>query len=279
MKMKLLMENWRQFVSERDEQAVAAVEDVLDEPGYEEYVSQLGSAVEDPRVQAVLRSGLEDGNRNDEKVGVSPGGGPCTQFLPIQNEIDLAKSLGFPATKDPSNVAKVLTGGPITAADLGGSPIISAVNTYIVDGHHRWSQVYMLNPNAKIETMDIKINDPEAALRAMQASIAVVQKRVPSQSVEKGMNVFQMSAEAMAAWMDKNFSDEFVQIYIENSKAQDKMGVIKQILANINTMRENNPPQTDTSRGYMPQTGKADTIDSELRALAGGVVNWKEPAE
>jgi hypothetical protein len=277
--MKLLMENWRKFLNERDEKAIAAVDNVLDVPDYEEYVSQLGTAAADPRVQAILRSGLEDGNRNDEKVGVSPGGGPCTQFFPIQNEIDLSKSLGYPATKDPSNVAKVLAGGPITAGDFGGSPIISAVNTYIVDGHHRWSQVYMLNPQAAIETMDIKISDPEAALRAMQAAIAVVQKRVPSAEVKKGMNVFTMEDEVMVAWMDKNFSDKFVQIYIENSKAQDKRGVIKQILANIHTMRKNNPPQTDTSRGNMPQTGKADTIDSELRALAGGVVNWKGPAE
>jgi len=279
--MKLLMENWRQFVNERDEEAIEAVEDILDAGGYEEYVSALGRAVSDPRVQAVLGAGREDGNRADEAIDVDPGGGPCTQFYPIQNEIDIANSLGYPATKDPANVTKVLAGGPMTAADFGPSsgPIVSAVDTYIVDGHHRWSQIFMLNPQAQIETMDIKISNPEAALRAMQAAIATVQGRIPSEAVPPGLNVFSMSDEAMVAWMDENFSDEFVQIYVANSDAQDKQGVIEQILSNIHLMRENHPPQTDTTRGYMPQTGSPAAIEKELRALRRGAVNWKEPAE
>jgi len=277
--MKLLMENWRQFVNEEDRQAKAYLDKVLDIDNYEQYVAHLGKAAGDPRVKAVIAGGRGDGNPEDEAVGVSPGGGPCTQFLPVQNEIDLSKSLGFPATKDPSNVAKVLAGGPMTAADLGGSPIVSAVERYIVDGHHRWSQVYMLNPDAVIETMDIKIPDPEAALRAMQASIAVVQGKVPSQHADPGLNIFNMSDKAMVAWMNQNFSDQFVEIYVANSDATDKAGVIEQILFNIQLMREQNPPQTDTSRGYMPQTGKAGDIDRELDALEAGHVNWKEPAE
>jgi len=44
-------------------------------------------------------------------------------------------------------------------------------------------------------------------------------------------------------------------------------------------MRENNPPQTDTTRGYMPQTGNEETINQELGALKRGIVNFKEPAE
>jgi len=275
--MKLLMENWRSFINEQDEEAV--VDQILDISSYEDYVAKLGNAVTDDRVKAVLAAGLKDGNPQDESVGVSPGGGPCTQFMPIQNEIDLAKSLGWPATKDPKLVPKILQGGPISGDDLGGSPIISAMNYYIVDGHHRWSQIYMINPRAVIETMDIKIQDPEVALRAMQAAIAVVQGRVPSAQVEPGMNIFQMPEEEMVQWMQQNFSEEFVKLFIANSDAQDVEGVIKQILSNISLMRENNPPQTDTTRGYMPQTGNEETINQELGALKRGIVNFKEPAE
>jgi hypothetical protein len=277
--VKLIMEGWRSFINEApDPRIKAAVEDVLEEPAYEKYVAELGSGADDPRVQAVLRAGLQDGNPRDESVGVSAGGGPCTQFLPIQNEIDLSKSLGFIAAR-PANVPKVLAGGPISAADMGGSPIISAANQYIVDGHHRWSQVYMINPDAVIETMDIKISDPETALRAMQAAIAVVQKRVPSQKVAKGLNVFAMSDEAMVKWMRGNFTPDFIKLFVANSEATDAKGVIEQILFNIHLMKENNSPVTDISRGYMPQTGNAETIDSELRALSRGIVNFKEPAE
>jgi hypothetical protein len=273
------MEGWRSFINEApDPRIKAAVEDVLEEPAYEKYVAELGSGASDPRVQAVLRAGLQDGNPRDESVGVSAGGGPCTQFLPIQNEIDLSKSLGFIAAR-PANVPKVLAGGPISAADMGGSPIISAANQYIVDGHHRWSQVYMINPDAVIETMDIKISDAETALRAMQAAIAVVQKRVPSQKVAKGLNVFAMSDEAMVKWMRGNFTPDFIKLFVANSEATDAKGVIEQILFNIHLMKENNSPVTNISRGYMPQTGNAETIDSELRALSRGIVNFKEPAE
>jgi hypothetical protein len=275
--MKLLMEKWRRFLNEQGEEKVV-VNKILNVPDYEQFVSQLGDAVNDPRVKAVLGSGLKDGNPGDETVGVSGGGGPCTQFLPIQNEIDLSKSLGYAATK-PALVPKILQGGPISAADMGGSPIVSASDRYIVDGHHRWSQVYMINPDAAIETMDIKIADPEVALRAMQAAIAAVQGVVPSQEVEKGMNVFNMSSEAMTQWMQKNLGDQFIKLFVANSDAQDANGVIEQILFNISLMRENNKPVTDTTRGYMPQTGDPAQINKELAALKKGMINFKEPTE
>jgi len=274
--MKLLMESWRKFVNEDIKDVV---DNILELPGYEEYVAALGKAAGDPRVQAILKAGRKDGNVEDETVGVSSGGGPCTQFMPIQNEIDIAKSLGYPAKKSPALVPKILKGGPIGAADLGGSPIISASDYYIVDGHHRWSQIYMINPDAVIETMDIKINDPEAALRAMQAAIAVVQKRVPAAQVQPGMNIFTMADDAMVQWMQQNFSEEFVKLFIANSDATDVNGVIEQILFNIKLMRENNKPVTDTTRGFMPQTGNKETISQELGALKQGIVNFKEPAE
>jgi len=272
------MENWRKFVNEQDKEE-SVVNQILDLDSYENYVVKLGNAVTDDRVKAVLAAGLKDGNPQDETVGVSAGGGPCTQFMPIQNEIDLAKSLGWPATKDPRLVPKILQGGPISGADMGGGDIISAMNYYIVDGHHRWSQIYMINPDAVIKTMDIKIQDPEVALRAMQAAIAVVQGKVPSAKVEKGMNVFQMSEEAMVQWMQQSFSETFIKLFIANSDAQDTEGVIKQILSNIKLMRDNNAPVTDTTRGYMPQTGNKETISQELSALKKGIVNFKEPAE
>jgi len=275
--MKLLMENWRSYLTEQEEDAKIRVKTVLDEPDYENYVGELGQAAKDPRVLAVLGHGRSDGQRNDEKVHVKNGGGSCTQFKPIQNEIDLSKSLGYPATNSAKLVPKILAGGTITATDLGGDPIISAINTYIVDGHHRWSQIYMINPNAKIATKDLGIADPEVALRVTQTAIAVIQKQVSSQKVEPGLNVFEMTDDQIKEWMLTNFSEDFIQTFIANSDVTDVDGIVTRILDNIHQMKENNAPVTDISRTYMPQTGDTDTINKELSALKAGDINFKEP--
>ncbi len=76
-------------------------------------------------------------------------------IIPNQNEVDLDKSVQFPLNVDKNGIAplqNVLAGGQVVA----GSPILTANNgTYVLDGHHRWSQTFVFNPNTQIEALDI----------------------------------------------------------------------------------------------------------------------------
>lgn len=73
-------------------------------------------------------------------------------LVPTQNEIDLAKSLKFPL-QDPDQLATYFAGGVIQPF---GNPIVTANDgTYIVDGHHRWSAIVLINPYTQVTALDL----------------------------------------------------------------------------------------------------------------------------
>lgn len=129
----------------------------------------------DKKVEAVLNLGLKDLDLQDEKVPVTLASLPVQNLFPTQSQIGILDSLGFLAfqvgpEKQKQVVKSYLNGTP----DLGGGKIITANKKFIIDGHHRWSGVYLLNPNAKIQSFDLTINvgDEEKLLSIMQLAIA-----------------------------------------------------------------------------------------------------------
>ena len=75
---------------------------------------------------------------------------PVSKLYPTQQDIGLQNSLDFAITQKD---AQQYFG---TEAKMILSPILTYKGQYIIDGHHRWSQLYMLNDKAKIVAYDIK---------------------------------------------------------------------------------------------------------------------------
>lgn len=114
-------------------------------------------------------------------------------MIPSQNEIDLNKSLKFPLT-DPTTLALYFAGGIITPpGGVGGSTSTSVLTSdggrYIVDGHHRWSSIFVINPNAQVTAIDINyVPDSQTALKETQLAIAAANGTIPS-AVATGPNL------------------------------------------------------------------------------------------
>ena len=91
-------------------------------------------------------------------------------LIPTQNEIDLQKSLKFPL-QDPDSLQTYFAGGIIQPF---GNPIVTADNgTYIVDGHHRWSAIVLINPNTQVAALDLGyVPNPQTALKQAQIGVA-----------------------------------------------------------------------------------------------------------
>lgn len=124
----------------------------------------------DPKVKAVLNMGRRDKNLQDEIVKYSTPQLSVKDLIPTQSQIGLADSIGFIAFAKPDGVKSSLSG----AASFGGGAILTADNKYILDGHHRWSQVFMINPGATIPCVNINlgVKDGKEALKVIQLAIA-----------------------------------------------------------------------------------------------------------
>jgi len=197
--MKLVMENWRRYLNEQDEPM--SMKNLLGAK-YTQFVQWLGNNIQDPKTQALIGAGLEDGDPSDDKFGFENVAIPVAKLKPTQNEIDINKSLAYPLVKDPAQfIEKVASNGPFTVVER----IVTFNGQYVIDGHHRWSTVYACNKNASIEAVNITIADvdPLDALKAVQMAIGLQAKKIPIQSVE-GSNLLDIDETQLKQWIMKN---------------------------------------------------------------------------
>lgn len=200
---------------------------------------------------------------------------------PTQNEIDVGKSLDYQLNPaDPEMTKKILSGGPVQFKSEGKDAPLVVYNYkgkyYIVDGHHRWSQVYMLNPGCEIDCIVFKNSagnteqDPVDMLRDFQGAIAVANKgKVPSSTVTKGMNIFDEDTwtdEHLTEYIDGKITDKMIKAYCDYYDADVKgSNIAKALVANAGIMRQFNQPVPGApSRAVMPQTNVGGNAGLEV---------------
>jgi len=142
------------------------IKDLTGESGVpsEEKVAQI-----DPKVQAILNMGKKDKEIRDEVVNYQKSNLSVKNLRPTQSQIGFLDSIGYVAFLKPEQCKSSLSG----VADFGGATILTSDGKYILDGHHRWSGVFMLNPDAEIPCVNLSLNlDGKNALKVVQLAIA-----------------------------------------------------------------------------------------------------------
>ena len=267
---------------------------------YASFVQTLAGNASDPKVQAFIKAGKLDNDDNDDKFSFGSTSLAVAGLIPTQNEIDVEKSLSWPLKKASTflNYAK----GAGKSFTLG-SPIVTYNGTYIIDGHHRWSQLYACNKDTSIAAIDISVEglEPLDVLKAVQAAIAIQTKSVPMASVE-GQNLLKIDRGALESWLDsfegsssffaavasdaeamsimekvagtsKNEAIDSIEVSEEDyEKSQQLLGGY--IWDNVSDMQQKSKPIAGApKRDFMPQT---DDVDWQ-KPLKQGIVDIVGP--
>ncbi len=294
MKLKLLMENFKKFLEEEGSEDYAAsqrpvLQDLIKKE-YKDFVASLQQKIQDPKFQKFLKMGIEkyDGNSEDDELTVQEVDIPVKNLLPTQSQIGLADSLGWTSKNNPEGAGTTAGLGTGTA-DVGGR-IITANGRFIVDGHHRWSQVYLLNPEAQIPTYDFKVGfkgrggSGKSALKLAHLAIAAVDESVPLQPADAATDVYATGGdpEAIKKMLDnpRVVGDKMATALAKAWGAGSRDEVIGKLAEHAISLykRTKKAANTGPERGLMPQTGAVSEPEEKMKAMAQGAVNWNPKA-
>jgi hypothetical protein len=243
--------------------------------GVSSFRSDLSKYISDPKVKAVLDAGLADGDPNDDKLPFSKGKVSVKALIPTQNEIGFDQSVKGNLDDQYGSLDGILAGTPFV-----GGPIVTYAGKYIIDGHHRWSSVFAANPNATMDTLDIKAKagfDPLDILKAVHSSIAIDRDKVPS-SNPKGVNILKgINFPGVMGKVDKYLTPEAEAVF-KKYGIDGKEAVAKHLYKNLDTIVKRGFVAGAPGRKDMPQTDadKTKSID-KLEPLAKGQINITDP--
>ena len=133
----------------------------------------------------------------------------ASKLIPTQSEIDIDGSIGYVIEHKPDQIFKILKSKNPLA--INNKQIITCNDgKYIIDGHHRWSEVLLINPEAELDCLNIDLDSPLKTLKAIQLGIKAKKNKLPTSSVE-GHNLLTLSPEEINDWTQKAISKTNVE--------------------------------------------------------------------
>lgn len=239
------------------------------------YVSLLQKYQSDPKVMAVLKAGLTDGKPEDEKFSVGSATLAVKDLKPTQNEIGAQESLKNICTDEYGSLKSFLQGN----ANVGG-PIITYNGEYVLDGHHRWSQVYAANPEAKMSAINVtgKLAAKDI-LKAVHAAIAVDagQTKTIAANLKAG-NLLTYGDEDVKKMVEANLTDKARKVWTDFKYDSDDK-ILKRIQDNVKVMLSKSKPESwAPKRDSMPQPDASGAKDWGV-AMKKGEVNLINPVK
>jgi len=242
----------------------------------EDYVSTLQKYATDPRVAAVLKAGQTDNKgKADERFSVT-GTNPSAKHLkPTQNEIGAVDSLLNSLTDKFGSLNGFLKG---TA--WFPDPIIIYNNEYVLDGHHRWSTVYAVNPDATIPALNITGKlPPDQILKVVHTAIAAdvgQSKTIPAD--ESGGNLLKYTDQDVYDYVEANLNDKARKVWSKYGFTSDNE-IAQHIASNVRTMISKSKPKSwAPTRDSMPQPGKSGS-EKWGELMKQGDVNFDQPKQ
>ena len=262
--------------------------------GYEDFVKKLKDNAKDPKVQAIMNLGKSDGVDTDEVVQVQDNVSySCRNLEPTQSQIGLADSLAWLAKNNPDGAAALIKGD--TSA-FNENRILTANGKYILDGHHRWSQVFLFNPDAKIPAVNLVIPgfEEKQLLKIIQLAIAATYKDVLMKPANSETDIFddsKMSEKQIREKLPELMGEKMTEVAKKSYSLNSNEEVYDKITTNAVELKKKKPADAP-NRDFMPQpsdtaklAGRSEEQTKDYKGmpsefinkLKSGELNFKEP--
>jgi hypothetical protein len=244
-------------------------------------VDKIRDLIKDPEFIDKANSGDKDGANKDESISFSEGNPSCLKMLPTQAEIGFGNSLDD-IVNDKYGAIDSAFSQPVKMPSPDGKvPVLTArigSDIVILDGHHRWSLCFMINPDAEMacDIMETPAGFKAAdALKIMQLAIGVEAGKVVTKPFE-GKDLMATSTEEVIKYILDNIGEKEVAKFSKyKPELNSKEAIAKYIGESHKKIVKMKGP---FPRTIMPQAGKSGTTqDTVNNALEKGEINFNDP--
>lgn len=226
--------------------------ELIQDKDYDETVDFVDEIVKDPKLKFLLGLGF-GGDFSNLKLKLKKTNIPAKRLIPTQSEIGTDETLKYLVQGKDIDVCFEKT-------TIIKKPIVTFQGTFIIDGHHRWSQIFVTNPDANIVCIDITGNlSPLSMLKAVQCTIGSNTGKLIRKDIQ-GKNLYVTTEKELRKYFKDNLSDtvrENLLKYYEDPEGSLVQNVIQ-------LQRNNKPILNAPDRGEMPQTSKDPELFGDL---------------
>lgn len=255
---------------------LADLSDKFETGTVEDYVATLQKYATDPKVAAVLKAGqTDDKGKADERFSVAGASPKAKDLKPTQNEIGAVDSLLNILTDKFDSLDGFLKGSASFP-----DPIIIYNGEYVLDGHHRWSQVYAANPNATIPALNITGNlSADQILKVVHTAIAADAGQTKTIEADRsGGNLLTYTDQDVYDYVEANLNDKARKVWEKYGFASTDE-IAQHIATNVRTMIAKSKPESwAPTRDSMPQPGKSGS-EEWGKLMKQGDVNYNNPKQ
>ena len=226
--------------------------ELIQDKDYDETVDFVDEIVKDPKLKFLLSLGF-GGDFSNLKLKLKKTNIPAKRLIPTQNEIGTDETLKYLVQGKDIDVCFEKT-------TIVKKPIVTFQGTFIIDGHHRWSQIFVTNPDANIVCIDITGNlSPLSMLKAVQCTIGSNTGKLIRKDIQ-GKNLYVTTEKELRKYFKDNLSDSVRENLLKYY--EDPEGSLVQNV--IQLQRNNKPILNAPNRGEMPQTSKDPELFGDL---------------
>lgn len=242
-----------------------------------------------------LFDGQPDDGVEEVKYEAKEANIPVSELYPTQSEIDIVNSAKWVNPKMLNNDA---VHNIFTQDDFGagfGCPVLvynDGSKKWIIDGHHRWSQVALLNPEGGLACLVVngkeKVQDFLKVTQGAMASVFANRKlnngtaeKLPVGKAQPENNIFGQAlkgdklADRIKKMLEENESGELIveKLKKEGVKVKSVDDVANLVKSNRDKMVENKqvPENWAAPRPVMPQTDKGSVKGGDKEPVSPDV--------
>lgn len=226
--------------------------ELIQDKDYDETVDFVDEIVKDPKLKFLLSLGF-GGDFSNLKLKLKKTNIPAKRLIPTQSEIGTDETLKYLVQGKDIDVC-------FEKSTIIKKPIVTFQGTFIIDGHHRWSQIFVTNPDANIVCIDITGNlSPLSMLKAVQCTIGSNTGKLIRKDIQ-GKNLYNTTEKELRKYFKDNLSDSVRENLLKYY--EDPEGSLVQNV--IQLQRNNKPILNAPDRGEMPQTSKDPELFGDL---------------